>query len=302
MKIKCKNCGREIDADSLFCTYCGERNSPGTAELAVPYPYNRRKRKNGLIAIACTFGAIAAIVLLILFLNANLLLPGQSMARADKKAMLAYIDMNYPGAKIVDKNYATTRWWEHFLAFAPNDRLQVEWNGVKFWIAANNGNVILDNYAEYQTFSDLSELIYYDFFIEFFGYHKPKMDPRDEFPEFIFKTEDGKSLTDFYNYDGELFMEITVNEDFMYLEEVEWLWDFYYYMIYSFPDRTGIDDYLVRMNINLHDSKYKEYFADARYHKFGKAEFYGDFISDSSDVFDHDDDLILIARYFANLK
>lgn len=299
MKINCKKCGREIDADSLFCTYCGERNSLNTAELAVSYPYNRRKRKNGLIAIACTFGAIAAIVLLILILNANLLLPGQSIARADKKAMLAYIDMNYPGAKIVDKDYASARWWEHFLASLPADRLQVEWKGVRFWIAADYGKVFNDNYAENQTFSDLSELIYYDFFVEFFGYHKLEMDPKDEFPEFIFKTEDGRSLTDFYNYEGELFMEITVNEDFIDLEEVEWLWDFYYYMIYSFPKRTGIDDYLVRMNVNLHDSKYKKYFVDARYHKSGKDEFYRGFISDSDEVYDHDDDLIWFARIFS---
>lgn len=302
MKTKCKNCGREIESDALFCTYCGERSFPNETELTVSYPDSRGTRKNsGLIALACVFGAIAAIVLLVLLLNANLLLPGQSRARANRNAILAYVDMNYSGAKIVDKDYATARWWEYFLASAPNDRIQVEWKGVQFWIAADGGKVVFDSYAEHQTFSDLSELIYYDFFVEFFGYFKPEMDPKDEFPEFIFKAEDGSILTDFYNYDGELFMEVTVNEDFMYLEEVEWLWDFYYYMIYTFPDRTGINDYLVRMNINLRDSKYKEYFADARYFKFSKAEFYEYFISDSSEMFYQDDFLILLARHFASV-
>ena len=286
----------------MFCNFCGERNVSDETELLEVSPDNREKRKKEtLTALACIFGPIAAMVLLIVILNANLLLPGQSLARANKKAMLAYIDMNYSGAKIVNRDYATARWWEYFMASAPNDRLEVEWNGVQFWIAADYGSVISDSYAECQTFTDLSELIYYDFFVEFFGYNDPGKDPKDEFPEFVFKTEDGRAITDFYNYDGEMFIEINVNKDFMFLEEVEWLWDFYYYMIYRFPKSTGIDDYIVRIDVVLRDRKYKHYFADARYNKYSKTEFYGSFSKDSEPWFYDDEAMIVIARYIANL-
>lgn len=85
------------------------------------------------------------VVVFLLFLNINLLFPWQAETRKNKRAILNYVDYHYPYAKIVRTDFESAGFdpWSGVI-----DTITFEWEGVKFTIRAEQGEVIVDDFPE----------------------------------------------------------------------------------------------------------------------------------------------------------
>lgn len=172
-------------------------------------------------------GVIAAFVVIVIILNANLLFPWQWMARKNKHAAFEYINANRPDAKFVQAYYRTTKIVN--LGNPGHDQFVFEQNGIRFPVFAEHGRVANDFYwkafAEHQLYNT---------------YIKPFVEPRNITVEFNYTTSD---LQDFFEnnpgsnisqYEGGVGFQI-YDDECTDPRSLGWLYDFYCYCKESIP-------------------------------------------------------------------
>lgn len=191
--------------------------------------------------------AFSVFVLICVVLHSNFLFPWQSLNRDNRKAMLSYIDENYPKAKIIEKDYNKPQIW----APPSDDGLKVRWNGVEFWIRAGYGEISYDTYAEKQKFTNLGDLVYYGFCVPFSAHASSHQSAAEMRPTVICKAEDGSAVTDFYNHNGKLMIDVYIDQNTSSVGEIDWLWDFCWYMSHKFSLHIGREDYEYRVIVKL---------------------------------------------------
>lgn len=186
-------------------------------------------------------------VLICAILHLNLLLPWQILNRKNRKAMLSYIDKNYPKAKIIEKSYHFPDFW----APNPDDGLQVRWNDVEFWIYAGSGEISVDTYAEKQKFTDLVDLVYHGFCVPYSARTVSHLSAAEMRPAIVCKAEDGSTVTDFYDHDGKLLIDVYIDQNTERVSDIDWLRDFCFYMNHRFASHLGRRDYEYQVNVKL---------------------------------------------------
>ena len=180
------------------------------------------------IKILKIFLSFAAVVGVVLILNANLMFPWQWEARKNKRAAIEYINATYSDAKFIRAYYRTTK---INLGNPGHDQFIFERNGIRFPVFAENGRVANDFYwkafAEYQLYNT---------------YIKPFVEPRNITAEFSYASDLQKffknnPMADISQYDGSVDFGVLLHEDdaSAYPRSLGWLYDFYCYCKENFP-------------------------------------------------------------------
>lgn len=132
----CEKCNTILPKGKIVCNKCGYENPELIPVLRSQIRHQIFIRR---IIIA------ASVIALILILNANLLFPWQAKTRKNKRAIFNYVNAHYPHAKVVRSHYESANFDPWSTAI---DTVVFEWNGVKFTIRAEQGEVIVDDFHE----------------------------------------------------------------------------------------------------------------------------------------------------------
>ena len=171
---------------------------------------NKVKTKTSLLRF---WGITAAIVAVIMILNAFMLFPWQWGARRNKQIILEYANEHYPDAKIVDKEFNSAKFfvWNNFL-----DCIVFEWDNVEFGITAEGGEILVDGYYGARAIAQFDKIIQD-------GFLKPRGITAYTDYRFI------DNYYEIYPYTGGLVVELTIFDQGSTPQEVGWLYDFYEY-------------------------------------------------------------------------
>lgn len=212
MKIICKNCKKEIEAGSSFCTYCGTKNSSCDTECAVSTA-SRPRINRTLRVIFIITGAILAFVTLIFVLNANLLFPWQRGARKNKQVILEYAAEHYPDAQVIEEHYYSAKIliWNTL-----GDAIVFKLNDVEFNISAEAGKILIDGFPKARACAQFNKIIQDNF-----------LEPRgiSAMTDYIFVD----NYYEIYPYTGSLDVGIKSVDHGSTPREVGWFYDFYKY-------------------------------------------------------------------------
>lgn len=243
----CKECSGILPKGKIVCDKCGYDNPELIYVL-------REKNKRKIVIRRIV--SVAAVIALIVILNANLLFPWQWRALNNKWAIIDYAKEHYPGAKIVDQDYETAQF---VIGRTSIDRITFKWNDVEFNISTERGKYIQDNYW----FGVAGKAVYETFLDPYFKDKEIKFDHEIIASDIAaFLEEDPKS--DITNFDGEKTRIIIYPK---YIkgkntpQSLGWLYDFYCYC---------------KENILL-----RSYRVTVIYHLPGKSDWYIHFEQDS---------------------
>lgn len=209
MTKNCQTCGKEIESAALFCTYCGAKLGAVDPVIALPPNKKQRSKKKLLYRL----GVIAAVVLLIVVLNANLLLPWQWGARKNKQVILDYAAEHYPDARFVEAHYNTAQFfiWNNF-----RDGIAFELDGMKFNIIAEGGKILADGYPKARACKQFDKIIQD-------GFLKPRGIAAQT--DYFFSD----NYEEIYPYTGGLGVTVRIRDQGATPQEIGWLYDFYKY-------------------------------------------------------------------------
>lgn len=244
----CPKCGQELNPGDQFCFNCGaavlSRGDDAAFVRVKPVTPTREPISPRLIKAVVI---LAAIVGLIILLNVNLMFPWQRGNKENRDAMTAYLDENYPGAKIIKKKYHTPRW----LTFQEEDCFSVEFNGVQFWIGAQSGTISTDTYVKSQTFDDIEDLIYYGFCVPYSDFlQTPAKSIR---PRVSCNAPNGG----FYDYGGTLELDVQIRQ--RSISETDWVNSFRTFMRYDFPEITGSEDFEIKLTVFSQSGDWRQF-------------------------------------------
>lgn len=260
MTTNCKQCGKSIESNAPFCTYCGAANDLGGGISASVVKC--KKKHNSLFILLYILGAFAAIVALIAVLNANMLLPWQWGARRNKQVILEYAKEHYPNAEIVGQEFNSARFfvWNNLL-----DRIVFTVDNFEFTVTAEGGSVVWDGYPKARACAQFDKIIQDGFF---------KVQGIQENAHYSFKD----NYKEIYPYTGSLSIYIQVNDQGSTAREVGWLYDFYGFWK---VEGTFLKDY--RVDIDIYEDKKEKshitFYTDSEFANEG--EFYSAFKTNS---------------------
>lgn len=212
MIIVCQNCGKEIKAESTFCTYCGVRKDLQAAAVLPASSSPQRKNKKSL-KLLCALGTIGLLVVLVVMLNANMLLPWQLGARRNKQVILNYAAEHYPNAQFVEGHYNSAKFfvWNNF-----GDAGVFNLDGIEFKITAEGGKILIDGYPKARACAQFDKIIQDNF-----------LEPRgiSAKTDYIFVD----NYNEIYPYTGSLGVKVKSIDQGTTPQEIGWLYDFYSY-------------------------------------------------------------------------
>lgn len=206
--------------------------------------------------------SIAAVVGIVMVLNANMLFPWQYQARRNRKAILEYVRNTYPKAIMIEEHYQTMKFNP---TNKPHDVIWFELDGIKFYVAACDG-IVGDNdddYPEARVTAQFDKIIKD-------GFLKPKQ-ITSAVPSYTFY--DGYKK---YPYTGELAVELNIFGEGVIPQKIEWLYDFYKYWK---KEGTILREYRVYLILYATSSKRDSYILIENDSDFAdENEFYSAFI------------------------
>lgn len=229
MTTNCRNCGKEIESNSLFCTFCGAMNGSQRVEAVIPEPIKSQKKKQSLRAVLFVLGSTVAIAVLMIILNANLLLPWQKEAKRNKQEILKYAEEHYPDAKIIDREFNSAKFflWNNF-----KDCIVFKLDDIEFGITAEGGKILVDGYYGARAIAQFDKIIQDGF-----------LKPRGITAYTSYNFAD--NYYEIYPYTGRLDVQITIWDQGSTPKEVGWLYDFYKYW-----KREG--EFLTKYSVSIH--------------------------------------------------
>lgn len=170
------------------------------------------KTKKKRLIILLSIAAIVSAVGIVLILQANLLFPWQAEHRANKKALLEYVQEKYPNSVIKSENYPSQK----YLEFHKASTMYIELDGIEFSISAEYGEIVEDNYQKARACAQFDKIIK-DRFLK----------PRGITAYTNYGFVD--NYNEIYPYTGGLSVELTIYEQGTTPQEIGWLYDFYKY-------------------------------------------------------------------------
>lgn len=244
----CQKCGQNLNPDDQFCAYCGaavlSRGDDAAFVRVKPVTMTREPISPRLIKAMVILVVVAGIIIL---LNVNLMFPWQSGNRENRNAMTAYLDENYPDARIVKKKYHLPA----LMAVPEEDIFTVEFNGVQFRIGSRNGRICSDTYVERRTFDDIEELIYYGFCVQYAD--QLNTSAKSIRPSVSCNAPDGG----FYDYGGTLELDVQINQ--RSVSETDWTNSFRTFMRNDFPEITGSKDFEVKLTVYSESGDWEQF-------------------------------------------
>lgn len=244
----CRKCGQNLNPNDQFCFNCGaavlSRGDDAAFVRVKPVTPTKEPISPRLIKAVVI---LLAVVGLIVLLNVNLVFPWQSGNRANRNAMTAYLDENFPGARIVKKEYHLPA----LMAVQEEDIFTVEFNGVQFRIGSRNGTVSTDTYVERRMFDDIDELIFYGFCIRYAD--QLNTSAKSIRPSVSCNAPDGG----FYDYGGTLELDVQINQ--RSISEKDWTNSFRTFMRDDFPEITGSKDFEVKLTVHSQSGDWEQF-------------------------------------------
>lgn len=145
----------------------------------------------------------------------NMLFPWQAEHRANKKAILEYVQEKYPNSKKIGENFPVQK----FPEFHKASTMYFELDGIEFKVHAEYGEIVNDGYTEARAIAQFDKIIKE-------GFMKPRdIDIKKIYTRYSFLD----SYKEMYPYTGGLAVEIFVHDQGSSPKEVGWLYDFYKY-------------------------------------------------------------------------
>lgn len=132
----CEKCSKILPKGKIVCDGCGYDNP----ELI---PLLKENIKRQVIIKRIILGVF--VVVLVLFLNVNLLFPWQAETGKNKRAIFNYVNTYYPHAKVVRTHYESKSFnpWSGAI-----DTITFELDGIEFVVRAEQGEVIVDDFPK----------------------------------------------------------------------------------------------------------------------------------------------------------
>lgn len=248
----CKNCGEEINDNTVFCPFCGETliinrlSDEGDSSAII----NREsvKKKKALITLSIILLIFALAVGTVMLLNANLLLPWQKGARRNRQVILEYAKEHYPSAIVVEETYNSAKLliWNNIM-----DCIIFDYDGLEFGITAEYGKIIVDGYCGARAIDQFDKIIQD-------GFLKPRGITANTHYGFV------DNYYEIYPYTGGLDVTITILDQGSSPREFPWFYDFYKYWrkegeflsLYSVEIRVVVDDELICYTYFLNDEEF----------------------------------------------
>ncbi len=188
--------------------------------------------------------------------------------QADKQAIVQYQRQNYPGAKVIERDFPFLA-NPHLVGFPVPSRMTFEYDGVKFRISAQDGIISGDGYGGSKIEKEIREKYLQDFFSRQgfsyepnidFSYHKNYFPQKDA----SLKTFRGSIQLDFLiNYDGSK----------KFPEDYGWFYDFYCY----WKEVCPTDDYSLWFCLRINRNAYYQLECDSKSEFADKDDFYNSF-------------------------
>lgn len=154
----------------------------------------------------------AAFIGIIIFLHMNMLFPWQAEHRANKKAILEYVQEKYPNSKRKGGKFPMQK----FLEFHKASTMYFELDGIEFGISAEFGKIVVDGYCGARALAQFDKIIQD-------GFLKPR--GITAYTDYNFVD----NYYEIYPYTGGLSVRITILDQGTTPREVGWLYDFYKY-------------------------------------------------------------------------
>lgn len=250
----CKECGGILPKGKIICSKCGYDNP----EL-IPALHEHIRRQIIIRRIICG----ACVVALVVFLHVNLLFPWQWRALCNKTAAIEYVKKSYPNARLIESDYESTEFnpWRTAM-----DRFCFGWNGVKFYIIVEQGEISYDFYWH----GVARKIIDENYIAPFLETRKVSSDYElhcSELEEFLRKND---PVTDISQFNGHIEIRMLPHYDDKKTtpKSLGWLYDFYCYC----NENIDLPDYIVNIVYNGRRIKFTQAtsFQD-------EAEFYSSF-------------------------
>lgn len=192
-------------------------------------PSGSQKRKRLFRTLLIALSVIVVFVTMIVFLNANLLLPWQRGAGRNKQVILEYAGEHYPDAQLIEGHYNSAKF---FIWNTLGDAIVFNLNDVEFKITAEAGKILIDGFPEARACAQFDKIIQ-DNFLE---------------PRGISAITDYSFVDNYYEiypYTGSLEVRIKSVDHGSTPQEVGWFYDFYKYW-----KKEGA--FLTSYNVNLY--------------------------------------------------
>lgn len=155
---------------------------------------------------------VVAFIGLIIILHMNMLFPWQAEHRANKKAILEYVQEKYPNSKRKGGIFPMQK----FLEFHKASTMYFDLDGIEFRISAEYGEIVVDGYPKARATAQFDKIIKDGF-----------LKPRKINSSVIYSFQDDYRKT--YPYTGSLYVELRVFNQGSTPQEVGWIYDFYKY-------------------------------------------------------------------------
>ncbi len=252
MATHCKNCGEEIDDNTVFCPFCGDvltlKRLGDDGDRSAIAVRTSVKKKKVLITFLIILLIFAIAVGTVALLNANLLLPWQKGARRNRRVILEYAREHYPNAIVVEEKYNSAKLliWNNIM-----DYIIFNYDGLEFGITAEQGKVIVDGYSGARAIAQFDKIIQD-------GFLKPR--GITAYTSYMFVD----SYREIYPYTGGLDVQLTIRDQGSTPQEFPWLYDFYKYWrkegeflsLYSVEIRVVVDKKLIWYTYFLNDEEF----------------------------------------------
>ncbi len=161
----------------------------------------------------------------------------QHMAQDNKRAILAYVNENYPGAEIMRQSYSST----HFNPTGiPHDFIVFQYDNVQFSVAARKGEYVYDTFAE----SKASQFIENEYLYKFFN--------MGTIPQYQIYFR-GKPCDDLSEYTGlvTLFLISSKKDGYNKPDDMAWAYDFYVF----WKENCIIPQYVISFTLHLQNGE-----------------------------------------------
>lgn len=183
-------------------------------------------------------------------------------AQDNKRAILAYVNEKYPGAKIVRQSYPSTQFNP---TNVPQDVITFQYDDVRFVVTARQGEFMYDSFYK----SKASQFIENEYLNKFFGV--------GSIPQHQMFFE-GNPCDDLSQYTGltGLYLDVSKKDGYDKPEDITWAYDFYIfwkenciipkYEIYYTLDLQNDEHYTMAFNQKSNFLNAEEFYDSFKYH------------------------------------
>ncbi len=158
-------------------------------------------------------------------------------AQDNKRAILAYVNEKYPGAKIVRQSYPSTQFNP---TNVPQDIISFQYDNVQFVVTARQGELMYDSFYK----SKASQFIENEYLKNFFN--------MGSIPQHHISFE-GNPCEDLSQYTGDarLYLIVSKEDGYNKPEDIVWAYDFFVF----WKENCIIPKYYIFYTLNIHNGE-----------------------------------------------